>query len=135
MNFLILAYIIFQILDLFSLNRILLFVGIPGEYGGFAWFGSLLVVLIGICINFKSIFKNTLKYLNKFNNFALVIVRGSNTNSSSTENNNVLRYYGVGAQIIKELKIKKMILVSRSKKRIIALKGYGLKIAKQEIIK
>ena len=28
-----------------------------------------------------------------------------------------------------------MILVSRSKKRIIALKGYGIKITKQEIIK
>ena len=35
----------------------------------------------------------------------------------------------------KELKIKDMILVSRSKKRIIALKGYGIKITKQEIIK
>ena len=46
-----------------------------------------------------------------------------------------LRHYGVGAQIIKELNIKKMILVSRSKKRIIALKGYGIKITKQEIIK
>ena len=92
--------------------------------------------ILNIFFNFKKdIFKNTLKYLNKFNNFALVIVRGSNTNSSSTENNNILRYYGVGAQIIKELKIKKMILVSRSKKRIIALKGYGLKITKQEIIK
>jgi hypothetical protein len=28
-----------------------------------------------------------------------------------------------------------MILVSRTKKRIIALKGYDIKIAKQEIIK
>ena len=37
--------------------------------------------------------------------------------------------------IIKELKIQNMILVSRSKKRIIALKGYGIKIKKQEILK
>ena len=81
----------------------------------------------------KNIFKNSLKHLNKFNNFALILVKG--TNPTSTESNRILRYYGVGAQIIKELKIKNMILVSRSKKRIIALKGYGIKIVKQEIIK
>ena len=86
-------------------------------------------------LNFnKNIFKNSLKYLNKFNNFALILVKGTNAGLSS-ENNRILRYYGVGAQIIKELKIKNMILVSRSKKRIIALKGYGIKITKQEIIK
>ena len=65
----------------------------------------------------KNIFKNSLNYLTKFNNFALILVKGSNQNTNSHENNNVLRYYGVGAQIIKELKIKKMILVSRSKKK------------------
>ena len=42
------------------------------------------------------------------------------------ENNTILRYYGVGAQILKELKIKNMILVSRSKKRIIALEVMAL---------
>ena len=83
----------------------------------------------------KDIFKNSLKHLNKFNNFALILVKGSNSSSASSENNKVLRYYGIGAQIIKELKIKKMILVSRSKKRVIALKGYGIKITKQEIIR
>ena len=78
---------------------------------------------------------NSLKYLSKFNNFALILVKGTNPNPPSSQNNRILRYYGVGAQIIKELKIKNMILVSRSKKRIIALKGYGIKITKQEIIK
>ncbi len=83
----------------------------------------------------KDIFKNSLKYLNKFNNFALILVKGTNSNSLVSEGSGVLRYYGIGAQIIKELKIRKMILVSRSKKRVIALKGYGIKIIKQEIIK
>ena len=83
----------------------------------------------------KDIFKNSLKHLNKFNNFALILIKGSNLHPASSENNKVLRYYGIGAQIIKELKIKKMILVSRTTKRIIALKGYGIKISKQEIIK
>ncbi len=82
----------------------------------------------------KDIYQNSLKHLNKFNNFALILVKGSSPGASN-QSNKILRYYGVGAQIIKELKIKKMILVSRSKKRIIALKGYGIKIVKQEIIK
>ncbi len=86
-------------------------------------------------LNFnKNIYKNSLKHLNKFNNFALILVKGTNSGQSK-ESDKILRYYGVGAQIIKELKIKNMILVSRSKKRIIALKGYGIKIIKQEIIK
>ena len=46
-----------------------------------------------------------------------------------------LRYYGLGAQIIKDLKVKNMILISRSKKKIIGLEGFGLKIKKQIIIK
>ena len=33
------------------------------------------------------------------------------------------------------LNIKKRILVTRSKKRVMGLEGYGLKITKQEIIK
>ena len=36
---------------------------------------------------------------------------------------------------IKALNIKNMILVTRSKKKVIGLEGYGIKITKQEIIK
>ena len=83
----------------------------------------------------KDVFKSSLNYLSKYKNFALILVKGTNQIKNSAENNSILRYYGVGAQILKELKIKNMILVSRSKKRIIALKGYGLKIKRQEIIR
>ena len=38
-------------------------------------------------------------------------------------------------KIIKSLNIKNMILVTRSKKKVIGLDGYGIKIKKQEIIK
>tara|TARA_B100000579_G_scaffold426825_1_gene434582 strand:+ start:3595 stop:4653 length:1059 start_codon:yes stop_codon:yes gene_type:complete len=87
-------------------------------------------------LNFnKNLFKSSLNYLKKYNNFALILVKGNNPITSSSGTGKILRYYGIGAQIIKELNIKKMILVSRSKKRIIALKGYGIKIVKQEIIK
>ena len=92
--------------------------------------------ILNTVFNFKkNIIKSSLKYLTKYNNFALVLISGSNQNKILPENNTILRYYGVGAQILKELKIKNMILVSRSKKRIIALRGYGINIKKQEIIK
>ena len=78
--------------------------------------------------------KKSLKVMNKFKNFLLLII--NNKNNISKENNiNTLRYYGIGAQIIKDLNIKNMILVSRSKKKIIGLDGFGLKIKKQIIIK
>jgi 3,4-dihydroxy 2-butanone 4-phosphate synthase/GTP cyclohydrolase II len=56
-------------------------------------------------------------------------------NDESIKSTNILRYYGIGAQIIKDLKIKNMVLVSRSKKKIIGLDAYGIKITKQVIIK
>ena len=56
-------------------------------------------------------------------------------NISKNNNINTLRYYGIGAQIIKDLNVKNMILLSRSKKKIIGLEGFGLKIKKQIIIK
>ena len=44
------------------------------------------------------------------------------------KNSSQLRDYGVGAQILIDLGIKNMILVSNSKKTIVGLEGYGLKI-------
>ena len=83
--------------------------------------------------------EKTLKYLSKFNDFALIIIKDQKSLKQKifeeTKNNNILRYYGIGAQIIKDLNIKNMILVSRSKKKIIGLDGFGIKIIKQEIIK
>jgi len=78
--------------------------------------------------------KKSLIIMSKYKNFLLLII--NNKNNFSKENNiNTLRYYGIGAQIIKDLNIRNMILVSRSKKKIIGLDGFGLKIKKQIIIK
>ena len=72
--------------------------------------------------------------MSKYKNFLLLII--NNKNNFSKENSiNTLRYYGIGAQIIKDLNIRNMILVSRSKKKIIGLEGFDLKIKKQIIIK
>ena len=74
-----------------------------------------------------------MKYLSKFTNFALIII--NNKKLKKEKDSAILRYYGIGAQIIKDLKVKNMILVSRTRKKVIGLEGFGLKIKKQEFIK
>tara|TARA_Y100000389_G_scaffold10191_1_gene9546 strand:- start:13801 stop:14850 length:1050 start_codon:yes stop_codon:yes gene_type:complete len=76
--------------------------------------------------------KKTLNLLSNYKNFLLLIINNIN---KTNDNNNTLRYYGIGAQIIKDLKVKKMILISKRRKKIIGLEGFGLKIVKQVIIK
>ena len=78
--------------------------------------------------------KKSLKYLSKFNNFVLIVINNEKTDNVEKDNV-ILRYYGIGAQIIKDLKVKNMILVSRTKKKIIGLDGFGIKIKKQELIR
>ena len=101
---------------------------------------SLRVRVVSTSINnSKLIFKNSnikhsLKYLSKYSNFILIIINSSKPTVNEKEKV-TLRYYGLGAQIIKDLKVKNMILVTRTKKKIIGLEGFGLKIIKQEIIK
>ena len=54
----------------------------------------------------------------------------SATSEGSTENE--LRDYGVGAQILLDLGIKEMILLTNSEQTVIGLKGYGLSILKRQ---
>ena len=77
--------------------------------------------------------KNTINYLSKFKNFILVVINNE-INKDKTDTDLTLRYYGIGAQIIKDFKVNNMILISRTKKKIIGLEGFGLKIKKQIII-
>jgi len=100
---------------------------------------SIPVRVISTKISNKNIFKDSkirksLKILSKFKNFLLLVINNRN-NIVKNNNINTLRYYGIGAQIIKDLNVKNMILLSRSKKKIIGLEGFGLKITKQIIIK
>ena len=100
---------------------------------------SIPVRVISANIGKKNILKNTkvkksLKTLSKFKNYLLLIINNKK-NVSKDNNINTLRYYGIGAQIIKDLNVKNMILLSRSRKKIIGLDGFGLKIKKQIIIK
>jgi 3,4-dihydroxy 2-butanone 4-phosphate synthase/GTP cyclohydrolase II len=54
--------------------------------------------------------------------------------SQKQDNKLELREYGVGAQILKNIGIKKIILLSNSNKKIIALDGFDIEIAEQQKI-
>ena len=92
-------------------------------------------------------FNKTLNYFKKYNNCVLVFIKDSNLKSVTQTlkdyknkhfykkgNDKLIRNYGIGAQIIKDLKIKNMILITKSPKKVIGLDGYGIKITKQELI-
>ena len=92
-------------------------------------------------------FNKTLNYFKKFNNCVLVFIKDTNLRSVTQTlkdyknkdfykkgNDKLIRNYGIGAQIIKDLKIKNMILITRSLKKVIGLEGYDIKISRQEII-
>ena len=57
-----------------------------------------------------------------------------NKESYKKRSEKLIRNYGIGAQIIKDLKVKKMILITKSLKKVIGLEGYDIKITKQELI-
>ncbi|MDA9710637.1 3,4-dihydroxy-2-butanone-4-phosphate synthase [Candidatus Pelagibacter sp.] len=92
-------------------------------------------------------FNKTLNYFRKYQNCVLVFIKDSNLKSVTQTlknyknkdlykkgNDKLIRNYGIGAQIIKDLKIKNMILITKSPKKVIGLDGYGIKIKKQELI-
>ena len=92
-------------------------------------------------------FNKTLNYFKKFNNCVLVFIKDTNLKSVTQTlkdyknrnfykkgNDKLIRNYGIGAQIIQNLKIKNMTLITKSPKKVIGLDGYGIKITKQEII-
>ena len=53
------------------------------------------------------------------------------TDTPDTREARSLREYGVGAQILLDLGIKKMILLSTAPQLIIGLEGYGLELVEQ----
>ena len=80
--------------------------------------------------------KKSMQMISKKKNGVIVIIReprswtlSQRIKSNTDEKKNLqLRDYGVGAQILIDLGIKKMILISNSKKTIVGLEGYGLKV-------
>ena len=98
--------------------------------------------------NLPNSFNNTLNHFKKYNNCVLIFIRDTNLKSVTQTlrdykskdfykkgKDKLIKNYGIGAQIIKSLQIKNMILLTRSRKKVVGLDGYGIKITKQEIIK
>ena len=92
-------------------------------------------------------FNKTLNYFKKYQNCVLIFIKDTNLSSVSQTlrkyknkefdkkgGDKSIKNYGIGAQIIKDLNIKNMILITRSLKKVIGLDGYGIKIKKQELI-
>ena len=93
-------------------------------------------------------FNQTIEHFKYHKECALIFIRDTNLKSVSQTlrdyksdkfykrgQDKLIKNYGIGAQIIKALNIKNMILVTKSKKKVVGLEGYGIKITKQEIIK
>jgi len=93
-------------------------------------------------------FNKTIEHFKNYKDCVLIFIRDSNLKSVSETlrsyktkkfytrgQDKLIKNYGIGAQIIKTLNIKKMILVTKSKKKVVGLDGYGIKIIRQEIIK
>ena len=93
-------------------------------------------------------FNQTIKHFKHHKDCVLIFIRDTNLKSVSQTlrdyksnmfykkgQDKLIKNYGIGAQIIKALNIKNMILVTKSKKKVVGLEGYGIKITKQEIIK
>ena len=45
-----------------------------------------------------------------------------------------MRDYGIGAQILRDLGVRKMRLITNNPKKIVGLEGYGLKVAGRQAI-
>ena len=92
-------------------------------------------------------FNKTLNYFKKYQNCVLIFIKDTNLRSVTQTlkkyknkefdkkgGDKSIKNYGIGAQIIKDLNIKNMILITRTLKKVIGLDGYGIKIKKQELI-
>jgi 3,4-dihydroxy 2-butanone 4-phosphate synthase/GTP cyclohydrolase II len=86
-----------------------------------------------------------MRMINEAGRGAIVLIRSGNpsvlsarvrSNFSDRESPYLeLRDYGTGAQIVLDLGIRDMILLSNTKRTMIAIEGYGLKIVEQRPIK
>ena len=91
---------------------------------------------------FGSEIKTAFKLIEKSGSGAIVLINSdmspnilkSFNKRKRTTNKLELREYGVGAQILSLLKINKIILLTNSKKRIIALDGFNIEIIDQHKI-
>ena len=90
---------------------------------------------------FNDEIKRSIELINKKNNGVIVIINDNyaprinklfSRKKRDKKDKFELREYGVGAQILKNIGLNKIILLTNNKKKIIGLEGFKLKIIKQE---
>jgi len=97
---------------------------------------NFLTDILGTSLFIDNQIKKSMQMISKKKNGVIVIIReprswtlSQRIKSNVDDKKNLqLRDYGVGAQILIDLGIKNMILISNSKKTIVGLEGYGLKV-------
>ncbi len=96
---------------------------------------NFLTDILGTTTFMDNQIKKSMQMISKNKNGVVVIIReprswtlSQRIKSTEDKKSLQLRDYGVGAQILIDLGIKNMILISNSKKTIVGLEGYGLKV-------
>ncbi len=93
--------------------------------------------LDGVVDKKSSALKNSMQKIAENGSGVLVIIRQPSESVSkylvgkskqSRDSDSILRNYGIGAQILLDLGIKKLQLISSSQKSVVGLEGYGLEI-------
>ncbi len=82
----------------------------------------------------SSILQDSMRIINENESGVVVIIRQPNESVSDylgikkQDNDRILRNYGTGAQILLDIGVKKINLISSSQKSVVGLEGYGLEI-------
>ena len=78
--------------------------------------------------------QKSISIISKSNSGVLVIIRNPKKELKKSQNrkgfnkDNILKEYGVGAQILIDLGIKKITLLTKSRKNIVGIDGFGLEV-------
>lgn len=89
--------------------------------------------LFDASIEKKDLLKKSMKKIDKHGTGAIIIIRQPQESlqdllSAQNKTTKTLRNYGIGAQILSDLGIKQMTLLTTSKKSVVGIDGYGLEI-------
>ena len=82
--------------------------------------------------------QRSVEVINKKQNGVIVIINGNYAPriekqfSRNKDEKFELREYGVGAQILRSIGLKNIILLTNNEKKVVGLDGFGLKIINQE---
>lgn len=81
----------------------------------------------------QSTLNSSMKYISEENNGVIVVIRNPKkelelNKVSKISSEPVLKEYGIGAQILLDIGVKNICLLSNNKKNIVGIEGFGLKI-------